>query len=119
MNLQENIRKILREETEKKSEIKKVRTVEKVIKTIYPNFNKEGVDIYATGQLSNDLYSVVLVYRDKEKNEWYAKYDHDDYQLLLNREVFETLENYCGDYMDYVVRWFNNEFNQSAEYVTF
>ena len=38
---------------------------------------------------------------------------------VLNREVFETLENYCGDYMDYVVGWFNNEFNQSAEYVTF
>ena len=119
MNLQENIKRILREETEKKSETKKVRVVEQVIKTIYPNFNKEGVNIYSTGQLSNDSYSVVLVYRDKETNEWYAKYDHDDYQLLLNREVFETLENYCGNYMDYVVEWFNNEFNQSAEYVTF
>ena len=117
--IQESIRRILREENENKAEIGKVRLVEKLIKTIYPNFNKEGVNINSTGQFRHDLYSVVLVYRDKQTDEWYAKYDHDDYQLLLNRKVFEKLDSILGPYMDYVVDWFNNEFDKDAEYVTF
>jgi hypothetical protein len=119
MNLQETIRRILREENENKAEIRKVMLVGKLIKSIYPNFNKEGVNINITGQFKHDMYSVVLIYSDKQTDEWYVKYDHDDYQLQLNREVFETLNSILGDMMDYVVDWFNNEFGEDAEYVTF
>ena len=116
MNLQENIRKILREETEQNDT-----PVVVVLKSLYPNFNKEGVNIYSTGILKDDSYSVTLNYKDKETDEWYMMYDDDDYQILLNRELFETLDNYLSgyDWTDDLVNWFNSEFNKDAEYVTF
>jgi len=116
MNLQENIRKILREET-----FKDETPVVVVLKSLYPNFNKEGVKIYSTGRLKDDSYSVTLRYKDKETDEWYMTYDDDDYVIILNREVFNTLVNYLGGYTweDDLVNWFNSEFNRDAEYVTF
>jgi hypothetical protein len=112
-------RKVLREETEQDDT-----PVVVVLKSLYPNFNKEGVNIYSTKERKvNYSYSLILkyTYKDKETDEWYMTYDDDDYQILLNRELFETLDNYLSgyDWTDDLVNWFNSEFNRDAEYVTF
>jgi hypothetical protein len=121
MNLKESIRKVLREVTEQddwyKDLLKKVKLIDTIIKSFYPNFNKDNASVKkSSSQMGND----VILYDDSETGITFATYWVDDRELVLTRELFETLENYLGDEeMTYVVEWFNNEFNQQAEYVTF
>jgi len=82
MNLQEHIRKVLKENHTDKM----IKLIDNYIKTFYFD--------YAT-------------YREYEK------------ELQLNREIFYSLEGIFGDNMDYVVDWFNYNFGEDAEYVTF
>jgi len=49
----------------------------------------------------------------------YATYREYEKELQLNREIFYSLEGIFGDNMDYVVDWFNYNFGEDAEYVTF
>ncbi len=70
MNLQEHIRKVLKENHTDKM----IKLIDNYMKTFYPQ---------------------------------------------LNREIFDSLEGLFGDNMDYVVDWFNYNFSEDAEYVTF
>ncbi len=39
-------------------------------------------------------------------------------ELRLNHELFQTLENYLGEDMTFVIDWFNREFDKSAESIS-
>ncbi len=95
--------------------VKKVKLIDTIIKTFYPNFNKDNTLI--SQKISQAGYDA-LTYDDPETGFPFATYWVKDRALDLNFELFETLENYLGEEeMLYVIEWFNNEFNQHAEYV--
>ena len=99
-----------------KSLLKGVQLIDTIIKSLYPNFNKDNAII--KHQKSNAGRDVI-VYDDPETNYFFCSYWVDERDLSLNEELFQTLENYIGEEeMLYVIEWFNNEFNKQAEYVT-
>ena len=121
-NLQENIRRILREEFPQEDYsnqiIKNVSAVDSVIRSLYPNFNKEGVykkRIFPIG------WSIPLdCYFDNETNLKYASIYKKKRELRMDKDIQNTLNDYLGeDVATYVIDWFNNEFDTNAEYVTF
>ena len=130
-DLQESIRKVLREETElDKQQLKKIKIVKNFINTLYPNFNKEGVKIEK--RIMDQFGGVIPLayqkrfediryeYRDLETNKYYATYHEKNNELQLNRKIFESLEDFLGDeIMEYIIDWFNDEFNKNAESFTF
>ena len=97
--------------------------VETMVNMIHPNFNDEkaGVATYSNG---DDTY---LEYYNKDRKlyrnghpETFALYYVWRKELMLNRDLFLTLEDYFGeDNMTLVIDWFNKEFDQDAESVTF
>jgi hypothetical protein len=109
MNLQENIRRVLREETQGAT------PVAIIINSLYPNFNRDNAVIQYK---SSNAGRNVIVYDDPETDYFFCSYWVDERDLSLNEELFETLENYLGEEgMLYVIEWFNNEFNQQAKYL--
>ena len=124
-DLQESIRKVLREETElDKQQLKKIKIVKNFINTLYPNFNKEGVKIEKRIMdplaYQKRFEDIRYEYRDLETNKYYATYHEKNNELQLNRKIFESLEDFLGDeIMEYIIDWFNDEFNKNAESVTF
>ena len=121
-NLQEQIRKVLMEEFPQddygNETIKNVSAVDSVIKTLYPNFNKEGSHLKKRTPLfwNTPLYE----YFDNETDQRYAAYHAHKGELHMDTEIQNTLNDYLGeDVATYVIDWFNNEFDTNAEYVTF
>jgi len=107
------IRKILKEETEQYNT-----PVLTILKTLYPNFNKDNASIKkSSSQMGND----VILYDDPETGYPFCSYWIDDRELVLTRELFETFDSYLNmdTWTDDLLNWFNNEFNKDAEYVTF
>ena len=86
------------------------------IETIEPNFNKENSEIIKSINTSGTRY---ILYRDKETGKRFAKYFPDFYELQVETGIFTTLEGLLGDEMTIVIDWFNNEFEQNAEVITF
>ena len=122
MNLQESVRRILREEFLQydfnNQIIKNVKLIDSIINALYPNFNREGTKITRRKPLFWETY--LYTYKDKDSDIVYATYADERRGLHLDKEVFDTLENYLGvEVMTNVVEWFNEEFNKDAEYVTF
>ena len=124
-NLRESIKRILREETElDKEQLKKIKIVKNFINTLYPNFNKEGVKIEKRIMdplaYQKRFEDIRYEYRDLETNKYYAIYHEKNKELQLNKKIFESLEDYLGDeIMEYIIDWFNYEFNKNAESFTF
>jgi len=86
--------------------------VKELIFGIYPDFNKEG-----TYRLSQSNFSF---YMDKNTDKKYAVYWHFEKALQLDNRLFMRLENFIGgELMTYVIDWFNEEFNEDAESVSF
>ncbi len=71
------------------------------------------VSTYSDG---DDSY---LLYYDPKTSLPFAKFYFWKGELELNHELFSVLEGFFGDHMTYVIDWFNKEFNQNAETVTF
>ena len=122
MNLDESIRRILREETDQDDYMekvnKKITLVKKFMRSFFPDFNRQGTEVTKFGRPmgTTNLYT----YRDMDDGSLYAKYDDASRELKLDAEVFDVLNNFLGDdLMTYVIEWFNEEFNQTAEYVTY
>lgn len=122
MNLQGTIRKVLMEEFPQEDYsnqiIKNVSAVDSVIRSLYPNFNKDGVykkRIFPIG------WSIPLdCYFDNETNLKYASIYKKKRELHMDKEIQNTLHDYLGDDVaTYIIDWFNNEFDTNAEYVTF
>jgi hypothetical protein len=121
-NLQEQIRKVLMEEFPQEDYsneiIKNVAMVDSVIRTLYPNFNKD--DVYMERRFPIGWSIPLDCYFDIETNLKYASIYKKKRELILNKEIYGTLENYLNeDVATYVIDWFNNEFDTNAEYVTF
>ena len=122
MNLQGTIRKVLMEEFPQEDYsneiIKNVAMVDSVIRSLYPNFNKEGVYIKKRKPL---FWNIPLYeYFDNETDQKYASINKERRELMMNEEVYSTLETYLNeDVAINVIDWFNNEFDTNAEYVTF
>ena len=109
MNLKENIRRILKEETEYYDT-----PVVTILKTLYPNFNKENASIEHTKSRHNND---VIHYDDPETGYPFCSY-WVNRELVLNYELSETFDNYLNTdtWTDDLLNWFNNEFNKDAEY---
>ena len=122
MNLQGAIRKVLKEEFPQEDYsnqiIKNVAMVDSVIRSLYPNFNKEGVYIKKRTPL---FWTIPLYeYFDNETDQKYASIHSERRELIMNAEVYNTLETYLNeDVAINVIDWFNDEFDTNAEYVTF
>ena len=113
MNLQEHIRKVLKEERTESI----VKIIGEYIKTFYPNFNKDDVDTHE--MIDGRGFIVTMFFESGENGMWFGKYREGEKELQLSTTLFNELEGTFGDDMEYVIDWFNNEFSEDAEYVTY
>lgn len=100
-----------------------IKIIDKFMKLKYPGFNKENVGVYENN-VGNVLYT--KWFEDKKRafleddGKFYARLDMISRELILERTIFEDLEKYFGDFvMTFVIDWFNQEFGENAEAVTF
>jgi hypothetical protein len=120
MNLQQTIRRILKEETQDdnlKDLYEKVGIVDEFMKTFYPELNNRDVEIVE----HDDGYKMTFIGEDdKITGGFYAQYYPLIYELILNPELYKSLRKYLGEnLMEYIIEWFNNEFGLKAEYITY
>jgi hypothetical protein len=114
MRIRETIKKILSEEIDYEE---KYEMVSDFMKTFYPFFNKEVIDVKKRyfKNMSNRFYIHYFLF----SGEQIAKYHENTRALQLSRDIFETLEKYLQEDMTFVLDWFNAEFGLDAEHVTF
>jgi hypothetical protein len=122
MNLKQHIRKVLTEEFPQEDYIneynRNVSAVDSILKSLYPNFNRDGAHLKERKPLFWDRF--IYECFDNETNQIYASYIPTKGELTMDSEIYKTLENYLGeDAAMNVIEWFNNEFDTEAEYVTF
>lgn len=92
-----------------------------LVHEMYPNFSKEK----AEKMKWTDNDEVYIEYYDSEPDTngrqlQFAKYWPWNYELQIRPELFEFLETILGEVkMTYVLEWFNQEFNQDAELISF
>jgi len=120
MNLQESIKRILKEETQDdnlKDLYENVGIVDEFMKTFYPELNKKDVEIIK----HEDGYKMTFIGEDdKIKGRVYVVYYVFINELQLNPYLFFSLKKYLGEeLMEYVIEWFNNEFGTQAESITY
>ena len=111
--MKENIRRILKEETEQYNT-----PVVDILKTLYPNFNKENASIkHAKNRHNED----VILYDDPETGFHFCSYWINYSEITLNDELGETFDSYLntGTWHDDLLNWFNSEFNKDAEYMSY
>ncbi len=112
MNLKEHIKKVLREENSDKM----IKLVGQYLNFMYPGFNKKDVDI---DEYEDKRGFPVVIFIDSENGVYLATYHYGTKELQLSTTIFNELEGLLNDDMEYVIDWFNNEFGEDAEYVTF
>lgn len=100
------------------TENRMVDVVEKFVHSYSPDFNRScGKSTNGDG---DNAYIMYFIIHDDGKIEIFARYYFNHRELALNRELFEMLESVFDEHMmTYVIDWFNKEFNQDAESVTF
>ena len=113
MNLQESIRRILKETNTEKM----IRLVGQYMNAMYPDFKEGVVDVEEYDRIDGRIW--MEVYRKPNSEHVYAKYYNSKKELELDLEIANSLESMFNDDMTYVVEWFNNEFGTDAEYVTY
>jgi hypothetical protein len=113
MNLQESIRRILKETNTEKM----ISLVGQYMNAMYPDFKDGVVDIEEYDRIDGRIW--MEVYRNPISEHVYAKYYNSKKELELDLEIANSLESMFNDNMTFVVEWFNNEFGTDAEYVTY
>lgn len=94
-----------------------LKLIGKMVKQVCPKFNYRDTSI-ATYSGGDDTF--LEYYSPDNPGKTFAKYYVWKNELRLNRDLFETLENYFGeDNMIMILDWFNQEFSQDAETLTF
>ncbi len=83
---------------------------------MHPRFNKK--DVYTEEYEDKRGYPVITFY-DDENHVYLGKYHYGTKELQLSIALFNELEGLFNDEMEYVIDWFNNEFGENAEYVTY
>jgi len=97
-------------------EFRMLRLVAMMVNLSEPNFTEEKAKV-ETHTNGDDTY---LAYMVSTKRQPVARYYVWKKELVLDMDLFLLLENYFGENgMTYVIDWFNNEFEQDAETVTF
>jgi hypothetical protein len=112
MNLKEHIRKVLKEDHSEKM----IKLIGKFMKSQYPYFNEYDAR-QAAGE--NRLGFIIVSYFDPKEGSHYATFREQDRELQLNETIFSELAGLFGDNIEYVIEWFNFEFGENAEYVTY
>ena len=112
MNLQEHIRNVLKEENADKM----IKLVGKYLNFMYPRFNKDEVDVEGYDDFRG---FPVIIFIDSENGIYLGEYHYGTKELQLSISIFNELEGLLNDDMEYVIDWFNNEFGEDAEYVTY
>jgi hypothetical protein len=112
MNLQEHIRKVLREYDSDKM----IKLVGEYLNVMHPRFNEKDVDV---DEYVDSRGFPVVIFIDSENGIYLGEYHYGTKELKLSAKLFNELEGLFNDEMEYVVDWFNNEFGEDAEYVTF
>ena len=110
MNLQESIRRILREERTNKM----VSLIDKYMKEYYPKFNEEDAE-YEDYE-SDDGY-LKITYHNPDGGQYFATYRDKRNELELNRNVYNDLYMVFGSDVKYVIDWFNFEFGENVKYL--
>ena len=113
MNLQESIRRILKETYSEKM----MRLVGQYMETFYPEF-KDGVANVKEFEYNSGRY-FMKIYSDPETDKLYAKYIDRKKELELDEEIANSLEGVFNDDMLFIVEWFNNEFGTEAEFLSY
>ena len=112
MNIQKHIRKVLMEENSDKM----IKLVGQYLNVMHPRFNEKDVGVY---EYEDSRGFPVVVFTDIENGIYLATYHYGTKELQLSRSIFNELEGLLNDDMEYVIDWFNNEFSEDAEYVTY
>jgi hypothetical protein len=91
--------------------------VDKMVKQVNPQFNYHDT-LIATYSGGDDTF---LEYYSPDKGrKTFAKYYVWTHELQINHELFHKLEGYFGEEkMSFIIDWFNKEFGQDAETITF
>lgn len=100
-----------------------LRLIKTMLNLVKPNFSSENAMV-ATYSDGDDTY---IRYYNKDKKsyhegqpETFARYYVWKKELVLDMDLFLTLEDYFGsEGMTFIIDWFNDEFEQDAEFVTF
>ena len=101
------------------SENRMIDIVGKLVKTIEPNFTEEKASV-GTHSDGDDTFLKYFEPRPNYRIHTFARYYVWKNELVLSHELFNKLESYLGEgNMTAVIDWFNNEFDQDAETVTF
>ena len=97
------------------SESRVINLVGSLVNQVFPNFTeqKSKVSEYSNG---DDSY---LLYYDPKTYLPFAKFYFWRGELELSYELYFTLKGFLGNHIKHVIDWFNKEFNQDAETVTF
>lgn len=103
------------------SENKMINLVDSLLKTSFPKFNKKCRIVKKEDWKSSSLKNhYINPSPDELEDDLYAVYEKGIKELCLNRKIFDRLDAYLGEkLMEYVIDWFNKEFSEDAEYVTF
>ena len=114
MNLQESIRRILRETNTEKI----IDLISQYMDAMYPDFKDGVVDVEEYDMNGGREFMEVYIKPDSDDHV-YARYFDRRKELELDLEIANSLESMFNDDMTYVIEWFNNEFGTNAEYVTY
>ena len=93
-----------------------IRLIGTYLSLYYPKFNKDEVD---THEMIDARGFIITNFYDMENGAPFGKYREGDKELQLSKTLFNELEGTFGDYMEFVIDWFNNEFGEDAEYVIY
>lgn len=85
------------------------------IKTIEPDFSKENVAIYRGVNTDEIRY---IRYYSYNENGIFAKFFPQFSELQIEGGLFDKLKGIFSDEMEWVVQWFNREFEQEAEFLS-
>ena len=101
------------------SENRMIDLVGKLVKIVEPNFTEEKAKV-ATYTDGDDTFLKYYEPRSNYRTHTFARYYIWKKELVLSHELFHKLEKYLDDNkMTYFIDWFNLEFDQDAETMTF
>lgn len=88
--------------------------VKKIMDANFPEFNR--MDCY----VSEGRLDAVRYFVGNETEIEYAVYYIQDEELKINRDVWITFTDILGDeFLGYLLNWFNEEFDEDAQSITF
>lgn len=99
-----------------------IKLIKSFIQNYYPNFTKDMAETTKYAFYDDDDDSYIEYYDPiiKGYKGTFATYYYWENELKINRELYDALLGFFGgELMEYVIDWFNEEFNQDAKSVTF